>query len=170
MKIESVTITSTPTELLLSEKEWIPVDDDLRISDQRAHVTLKRVTEDTIEIVGQISFMVDLLCDRCGDPFRTRLENTFSYIIKNQQEDTPQEHEKECTDEDIITVYTQEPSLDVNEILHEQLYLSIPDSRVCRKSCRGLCLVCGSSQVQGECDCQKEQADSPFAVLGKLKK
>lgn len=170
MKLEFGSISTSPKEFFTQERSWLPEEEGFLVKNQHARITVTRTSEKSVLLNGDMSFEIEFLCDRCGEPYTAEIGSEFTYIVKDEEDETLQSHEKECTEEDIITLYLQEPILNLNDILREQFFLSIPDSRVCKKSCKGLCRLCGTPMTKSECNCGSVSADSPFAVLAKLKK
>ncbi len=58
--------------------------------------------------------------------------------------------------------------LDFEPVLRDLLLLSWPMAPRCAEDCPGLCPVCGENRSRRACQCDAEQANKPFAALGKL--
>jgi uncharacterized protein len=58
--------------------------------------------------------------------------------------------------------------VDVEDIIREQIYLSLPMKSLCRETCPGLCPVCGANLSDHKCGCQRETGHPGFAALGKF--
>ena len=76
----------------------------------------------------------------------------------------------ECSGDDLDTILLREPVVDFWDILRQQLYLSLPEKLICSTDCKGLCPECGVDLNSGSCSCVREEKESPFSVLAKLKK
>ena len=61
-------------------------------------------------------------------------------------------------------VYNQS-SLNLAELIEEQVLISIPEKKLCSTSCKGLCQRCGVNLNTQSCLCNEEIEDHPFAVL-----
>ena len=59
--------------------------------------------------------------------------------------------------------------LNLVDVLREDIWLAWPRDAVCRPDCKGLCPICGANRNQGECRCERGDADHPFAALGRIK-
>ncbi len=132
--------------------------------------TLQRKHDQSIVMTGVVCVGVTLNCDRCGEIFNHTLETDYYYIFKEGEDDTLRMPEIECSDVDCHTVYLKEPVIDVTKVLREQIFLSVPDRRVCDDGCKGICPLCGANRNHEICQCSKENLDSPFSVLKNLKK
>lgn len=45
--------------------------------------------------------------------------------------------------------------LDIDSLISEDIYLSIPSRFLCKTDCKGLCSVCGKDLNEGSCTCKK---------------
>ena len=61
-----------------------------------------------------------------------------------------------------------ETVVDLDDLLRQQLYLSLPVKNLCAEECRGLCPGCGANLNQADCTCGAGEDRSPFAVLRQL--
>jgi uncharacterized protein len=71
---------------------------------------------------------------------------------------------------DLDTVILEEPVIDLDDIIRQQLLLALPMKKLCSEQCKGMCLRCGANLNQNACGCDGEPQDSPFAILAQLKK
>ncbi len=60
---------------------------------------------------------------------------------------------------------TIQSSLNLAELIEEQVLISIPEKKLCSTSCKGLCQRCGVNLNKQSCLCTEEIEDHPFAVL-----
>ena len=81
-------------------------------------------------------------CDRCGEPY-TR-EMNMSYI------ETP------------------DFTLELDDVVISDIFLSLPSKNLCRDDCKGLCQICGQNLNNGECSCDKRQTDPRLEILKQL--
>ena len=66
------------------------------------------------------------------------------------------------------SILLDEPVVDLDDLLRQQLYLSLPVKNLCAEECRGLCPGCGANLNQADCTCGAGEDRSPFAVLRQL--
>lgn len=133
-------------------------------------ISLFRAEDASIVLDGNLQISVDMLCSRCGCEMVLAVDEEFSYTFVLEEGDRHFQAEKECSEEDIETVYLDVPEIDVDEVLREQLILSIPEKPLCSEQCKGVCHKCGASLNTRQCGCDEGEKDSPFAVLKHLKK
>jgi uncharacterized protein len=76
------------------------------------------------------------------------------------------EREVELLDEDMEVNFLYGETIDLDETIREQIYLSLPMKSLCKEGCLGLCPFCGANLNEGLCKCSRE---SPYPVFSKLK-
>ncbi len=59
----------------------------------------------------------------------------------------------------------QEPGMELEDILCEQLFLQLPMQRVCSEACEGICPVCGMNRNETSCRCVEAQEDDRWSAL-----
>ena len=57
----------------------------------------------------------------------------------------------------------------LEDVLREQVLLSLPVRTLCRPDCKGLCPHCGENRNQKECTCAEMETDPKWAALGELR-
>ena len=57
-------------------------------------------------------------------------------------------------------------TIDISEVLHDELCLSVPLVPLCSEACRGLCPSCGNDLNTDPCEGHSEVEGSPFSALG----
>jgi len=115
------------------------------------------------------SVALRLVCDRCLVEYAFAVDVAFHLILEVPGEGSWQVREMECSATDLDTVQLARPVADLNEILRQQLFLSLPGKYLCCSDCRGLCSNCGADLNTTGCTCEQEAVNSPFAVLASLK-
>lgn len=58
-------------------------------------------------------------------------------------------------------------SLDLDELVWEDVILSLPMQWLCKPECKGLCPICGADLNKGDCGCKKP-GDPRFDILESL--
>lgn len=135
---------------------------------------LERV-DTTVSASGVIDGVGLLECVRCLNEFESELSVTF--FAEYQEDATPKkpaapvgrsappppaEEPEEHADE--IYRYLN-GTLDLAEMLREQVILALPTHPLCDERCRGLCPVCGQNLNLRSCGCEEQRPESPFAAL-----
>ena len=67
-----------------------------------------------------------------------------------------------------VSVFDGE-SIDVDEIVKEQILLAVPARTLCREDCQGMCPECGVDLNTGQCNCAVDEVDPRWAALKDLK-
>ncbi|HKG22165.1 MAG TPA: DUF177 domain-containing protein [Blastocatellia bacterium] len=144
-------------------------DEDLRLLG-RTGLNLHAARDgDKVELAGELKADVELICDRCLARFSLPIEQSFDLLyVPAPSSGRPQE-EKELDDNDLaVSVYEAE-TIDLDDLVREQIELALPMLRLCRESCAGLCPECRADLNEGPCDCGHEQTDSRWDALKSLK-
>ncbi len=154
------------------EKDWWQPgqeDDPLLGLDTPLQVRIKisRV-RDKFVLNGQVSGGVLVRCDRCLDSFRRDLESAFNVFLVFPKSGM-EEAEVELLDEDMGVEFIHGETIDVNEIIKEQIFLSLPMKSICKEGCLGLCPACGLNLNEGGCQCNYQGISPAFSKLTNLK-
>ena len=56
-------------------------------------------------------------------------------------------------------------SLDVEQLVHNEILIHWPLRVLCREDCRGLCPVCGKDLNEGSCNCDQSSPDPRMAAI-----
>jgi len=59
--------------------------------------------------------------------------------------------------------------LALEDVLREQVLLSVPVKAVCREDCHGLCAQCGKNLNQGKCSCVPVRSDPRWNALREIR-
>lgn len=60
-------------------------------------------------------------------------------------------------------------TIDLDQIVREQVLLALPLTVVCQDDCRGLCTVCGQNLNEKECGCERKMVDPRLMALKDIK-
>ncbi len=104
-----------------------------------------------------MSTTIEVTCSRCLDRYSTNIELSISEEYTNNQ---MQESE------DVILV--ADSSIDLEQVIKENILLSLPIKKLCSEDCKGLCQNCGVNLNKGNCDCFKGDVDIRMANLKDL--
>ena len=122
--------------------------------------------EDRVELIGSVSGVVAVECDRCLTNLSIPVESSFDLLYVPPL-GTADEHE--LGENDLALGFYQDGVIDVDDIAREQIELALPMARLCSEECRGLCPSCGENLNLGECACIEDQSDMRWAALKELK-
>jgi uncharacterized protein len=103
------------------------------------------------------------------EPFGWPVDATFHLRYQPHGQNSG-EGEREIEEDDLSTAFYENETIDLGQLMREQLYLSLPMKPLCHEDCRGLCPQCGTNVNRGSCSCQHEWEEPRLAVLKTLKK
>lgn len=110
-------------------------------------------------------------CASCLTEFELQVPVHFNLTLKPRPAshgELPQD--LELTREDLEEYFYEGETIDLEEILREQLLLALPMYPRCAKSCRGLCPVCGVNLNEQNCSCEREEVDPRWVALRTITK
>jgi uncharacterized protein len=109
----------------------------------------------------------EILCARCVDPVPVPLEGDFDLLFRPEGADADAGERSITADETEIGYY-QESGLLLEDVVREQVLLSLPSRTLCRPDCKGLCPRCGQNLNQAICNCEAAPADARWNALADL--
>lgn len=113
---------------------------------------------DVVYLDIDVSFAFYGVCDRCAED----IKKDFFFNVKKI---VVEELQNEKDDDDYIIVHNRE--LDLDELINEEVSLSLPNKILCKEDCEGLCPQCGTNLNVKKCDCKKA-VDPRMAALLQL--
>lgn len=122
----------------------------------------------SILINGRIQTILRLKCARCLNEFSHPLSSKFELNLYPFKE-TSFAEEVELSGKDMGASFFSSEEIHLSEIACEQVFLEIPAQPLCHEVCKGLCSNCGKDLNLSSCDCLKEEFESGFSTLQKLK-
>jgi uncharacterized protein len=119
-----------------------------------------------VELIGSVNAVVRFECDRCLRPLSVPVEQSFDllYVPPLKAGD-----EKELGADDLSIGFYQGGTIDLDDVVREQVELALPMTRLCTEECGGLCPDCGANLNEAECACRLNRADERWAGLSELK-
>jgi uncharacterized protein len=123
---------------------------------------------DDIRVRGTCSGHFHVACARCLDPVDHPLDVTYDVLFRPIGVDNEvREHSIGASETEIG--YYQEGSLLLEDVLREQVMLSVPARTLCCEDCKGLCPRCGANRNTDPCSCEEAPADPRWSALGELR-
>jgi DUF177 domain-containing protein len=119
-----------------------------------------------IRIRGHISGCLEAACDRCLEQVQIPVELDFDLPYRPMEE-IAREEEVEVGEDELQVGFFSGEGVNLDDVVREQVILSVPMKVVCRSECLGLCPVCGVNRNIQDCSCSSQHEDSPFAFLKK---
>ena len=120
-----------------------------------------------IRLRAHYSADFEILCARCVDPVAVPLESDFDLIFRPESADADA-GERSITPDETEIGYYQESGLSLEDVVREQVLLSLPSRTLCRADCKGLCPRCGQNLNQAKCSCDEAPADARWNALASL--
>lgn len=134
-----------------------------------AQCTLKRKGGNKVEMQGHLSACLSLTCDRCLISYDIDVNTELQLFFETESSESRLLQELECNVSDLDCIILDEPVVDLDDVLRQQLYLALPLKSLCSQQCKGICSRCGVNLNLAGCRCADERQDSPFAILAHLK-
>ncbi len=111
-----------------------------------------RLAGQELRVHLQWSAAENLLCARCLQPLPSQYAGDAHLVYHPAGEWSP-EHAMEIHDRDTDIDFYQPPGLEFEDVLREQILLTLPMRVLCREDCAGLCPRCGHNRNAGPCGC-----------------
>lgn len=111
---------------------------------------------DVVYLDVDISFDFFGFCDRCAEDVKKNFDFKVKRIVVEKLEN-------ENDDDDYIVVKNRE--LDLDELVSEEVSLSLPSKILCKEDCKGLCPKCGANLNVKKCDCKSDVDPRMEALL-----
>jgi uncharacterized protein len=133
----------------------------------REHRGPKEIIED-IRTQAHWNADFEVPCARCLDPVRHPLGGDFDLLFRPLGADAgPADRALGAPDTEIG--YYQGEGLVLEDVLREQVLLSLPARTLCRQDCKGLCPRCGRNLNNEPCVCEDHPSDPRWSALSDLR-
>ncbi len=132
-----------------------------------ASLTIERIGKRFI-VNGDLNTVLMLQCDRCLQLFPKDLRGKFQLFLEPQTAPVETEEDIELAEDEMSIDLLPAQEVDLENIVKEQVYLSLPMKILCRDDCRGLCPTCGANLNEGLCNCHVRGGHPAFQVLKNL--
>ncbi len=145
----------------------VEFEDVKAVSNISGEVTLLRIDDSINVATKNIDVEIELECQKCLDPFKVQINFPFSerqyFINRPELVEDPN---------DLFLINKQDLSVDLTDMLRQEIILHFPPITVCSESCKGLCSQCGLQLNKKNCNCKEEKieesANKPLAILKDL--
>jgi uncharacterized protein len=126
----------------------VRIGGDLRVDNLEGRFVLR----------GELTGAVQVSCDRCLEPFTLTFPVAVELVVLRDAG-------HETGDSDTPVLHQRDGLVDLAETVREAAVLSLPQSRICREECRGICAQCGADLNAGPCDCADDEIDPRWEGL-----
>lgn len=120
-----------------------------------ADISIKRIREE-IFIKGQVTTQLSFICSRCLSPYEIPVDSYFDLVYLSEE---IEERGEQLEEGDLNRFFYMSPSIDLLDVVLEQINLTFPIKPLCSKDCRGLCPICGRIEKDGDCQCVTHDSD-----------
>ena len=121
-----------------------------------------------IRLRGRFAGSFQIPCARCVEPVETPLSADFDLIFRPAAADA-EATERSITAPETEIGYYQGDSLLLEDVLREQVLLSLPARTLCKPDCKGLCPRCGQNRNSQPCSCDVGPSDPRWEALAGLR-
>ena len=109
----------------------------------------------------------EVSCARCLDPVELPLAGSFDLLFRPEEADA-ESGERAITEDETEIGYYGENGLLLEDVVREQVLLSLPGRTLCKQDCKGLCPHCGQNLNAGSCNCAQTASDPRWNALQSL--
>jgi uncharacterized protein len=121
-----------------------------------------------IRIKGDFSGTFQVPCARCVEPVQIPLKADYDLIFRPAEADA-EAPERSITAPETEIGYYLKDSLLLEDVLREQVLLSLPVRTLCKPDCKGLCPRCGVNRNSTACTCDEGPEDPRWEALAGLR-
>lgn len=121
-----------------------------------------------IRLRGEIKAKISATCDRCLNEVTIPVQIPFDLFYAPAEPGGGAAGERELFERDLDFAVYKNDQIDLDELVLEQMELSLPSRVLCREECRGLCPQCGADLNIEKCEC-KPEIDPRWRALADLK-
>ena len=174
MIVDLKSISRSPRHFNLTVQSdwWRKSEDDVQVQGLEAPLVVKVTVsrEDKRYVIhGRLAGKLRLVCDRCLDTYTFALGRDFRLSLSPPVSLESARDETELKKEDLAVGFIEAEKIDLDDIIREQIYLSLPIKLLCESACAGLCRVCGVNLNRETCKCSKNAGHPGFQKLKELK-
>jgi uncharacterized protein len=144
-----------------------PLTVEGRVDLVEEHHGPNEIVED-IRIRAHYSGEFELPCARCIEPVAESLSGDFDLLYRPAGLPVDVEEHSITTSETEIGYY-QGDGLDLEDVLREQVLLTLPARVLCQPDCKGLCPHCGQNLNTTSCTCENVVVDPRWNALADLR-
>lgn len=167
-----------PNEGLDLDFETDSVTLDLRESGAEfggpVHVRVRLVPMDqSIYVSGETQARVTVQCVRCLEALTFPVRSSFELTVvpKEPHPGRSTGEWRELSEKELDEYSYSGDTIDLTDLIREQVLLALPTYPLCQPSCRGLCPHCGADLNRNACDCIDNPTLGPMTHFReKLKK
>ena len=110
-------------------------------------------TADGLRCSGHVTATAMVPCSRCLESYALPVDRSVdvSYVLGRPDSGDEVQISREDLD---VSFLRPDRTLDLREVVAEQIYLELPMKPLCSDACRGLCPGCGANLNRESCTCR----------------
>ena len=112
-----------------------------------------------VKVTGSTDVVMELVCDRCLEDVEVKVILDFKHKIDTESDAYDQS--EDLDENNYIDGY----SLDVEQLVYNELLVGWPTKILCSEDCKGICNVCGQNLNKGTCNCEDTGLDPRMSVI-----
>jgi uncharacterized protein len=177
-------------EFIVSELEREPIDFDLELAPGAVDLGEEAAQQGPLEAVGRAEVLhehrgprdivadirlkgrfagrFEVPCARCIEPVEIPLSADYDLIFRPSSADA-EATERSITAPETEIGYYLGDGLSLEDVLREQVLLSLPVKTLCKPDCKGLCPRCGANRNSQPCNCDAGPSDPRWEALAGLR-
>jgi uncharacterized protein len=132
----------------------------------KASVHIEKVKEEVL-VRGSLSTSLELECSRCLKNF-VEDRNVAMNVVFHPVEELRGEEKHEIKRDELDMGFYRGDTLDLRDLLEEQILFTIPMKPLCSEGCKGICPQCGTDLNTASCTCREKRTDPRLDLLKKL--
>ncbi len=121
-----------------------------------------------VRVQGSLQATLAAECDRCLAAVTLPIDYEFDLYYLPVAAHADKAGETELLERDLDVSFYQNERIELDELVLEQLELSLPIRILCQEECKGLCPQCGTNLNVESCNCAAP-IDPRWQVLAELK-
>ena len=119
---------------------------------------------------GLLETGLSVTCSRCLGDFSFTVKSKLQVHFLPPVKDAKLANEIELNVLDFEQEFYEEGQINLSSPVRDLILLSLPQIRLCKENCAGLCPQCGANLNEKDCGCVKQESCDPrLAVLQQLK-
>lgn len=151
---------------------WLKNEDDMQVQGLAgplvAKISVSR-EDNNYGLNGHLVGKLRLVCDRCLETYTFAVKRDFHLALWPPVPLESARDETELKKDDLSVRFIEDETIDLDDIIREQIYLSLPMKLLCKERCEGLCARCGVNLNIGTCKCSEGGGHPAFLKLKDLK-
>ena len=120
-----------------------------------------------IRVRAEYRGLFGVVCARCVEPVTVPLEGKFDLLFRPENADA-EAGERAITEDETEIGYYGQGGLLLEDVVREQVLLSLPGRTLCSLDCKGLCAQCGQNLNVDSCQCGRTAVDARWNALAGL--